>query len=187
MSPRLGVVKVGGSLYDWPGLAPALRAWLDAAPLRVVLLPGGGGGADVVRELDRVHRLGEEVSHRLALRVLSLNAHLLADWLGLPVTPDPSSCTTHAILDAHAFFDADDARMDHLPHLWDVSSDSLAVRAAALLHAEELVLLKSTTWEPTDRWHAAAQSGIVDAYFTEALKQAPSLPVRAVNLRTWTR
>lgn len=185
MPSPLCVVKVGGSLYDWPGLPAALRAWVEAAAGRVVLLPGGGAGADVVRELDRVHRLGEEASHWLALRVLSLNAHLLAGWLGLPVTVEPAALPSHVVLDAHAFFEADEANADHLPHRWNVTSDSLAVRAAALLHAEELLLLKSTTWESTDRWHEAAESGVVDTYFPEALKQVPSLRVRAVNLRTW--
>jgi aspartokinase-like uncharacterized kinase len=185
MPSPLWVVKVGGSLYDWPGLAATLRAWINAAPARVVLLPGGGDGADVIRELDRVHRLGEEASHWLALRVLSLNAHLLAGWLQLPVTMAAPQ-DSHAILDAQAFFEADEANADHLPHRWDVTSDSLAVRAAHRLLAEQLVLLKSTTWDDEDRWADAVQAGVVDAYFTEALKQTPSLRVRAVNLRAWT-
>ena len=55
------VVKLGGSLYDATDLGPRLRAWLDARPeRRVVLVPGGGPMADVVRDLDTRHHLGEE-------------------------------------------------------------------------------------------------------------------------------
>src|SRR5262249_50947889 len=76
------VVKVGGSLYDLPGLGARLRAWLERLPSREVLLvPGGGPAADVVRDLDRLHRLGEEAAHWLALRALSVNARFLAALL----------------------------------------------------------------------------------------------------------
>jgi aspartokinase-like uncharacterized kinase len=68
-----------------------------------------------------------------------------------------------------------------LPHRWDVTSDSLAVRVAALAGARELILLKSTD-PPSADW---TEAGFVDAYFSEALRQAPrDLQVRAVNLRT---
>src|SRR5207248_9110984 len=58
------VVKVGGSLYDLPDLADRLRRWLSAlAAPRVLLVPGGGPTADVIRTFDQRHRLGEEASH----------------------------------------------------------------------------------------------------------------------------
>jgi hypothetical protein len=87
------------------------------------------------------------------------------------------------IVDALPFFWADECRADHLPHSWDVTSDSLAVRAATLLRARKLVLLKSVTWHGED-WGQAAQAGVVDAYLVQALRQSPSLRVRLVNLRT---
>ena len=87
------------------------------------------------------------------------------------------------ILQAYSFFLEDEYRPEHLPHRWDVTSDSLAVRAACLLKANELILLKSTSWEGND-WHKAADAGIVDAYFPEAVAQAKhSMSVRVVNLR----
>ena len=72
------VVKVGGSLFDHAGLGPALREFVAGlAPADVLLVPGGGPVADAVRELDRVHGLGEEASHWLALRSLDVTAELL--------------------------------------------------------------------------------------------------------------
>ena len=82
MAPAPIVVKVGGSLFDLPGLGSRLVSWLETLPHSEVLLVAGGGvAADVVRQLDRCHGLGEETSHWLALRALSLTAHLLASLL----------------------------------------------------------------------------------------------------------
>jgi aspartokinase-like uncharacterized kinase len=78
----LVVVKVGGSLFDLPELGPRLTRWLvQLAPADVLLVPGGGPTADVVRGLDARHGLGEEKSHWLALRALAFNAHFLASLL----------------------------------------------------------------------------------------------------------
>jgi aspartokinase-like uncharacterized kinase len=181
------VVKVGGSLYDLPDLRDRLRGFL--APLRgkILLVPGGGAAADAIRAFDRVHQLGEEASHWLAIRALSLNARFLATLLPeariLANTQADASGSGVFVIDAHPFFEADERQPGHLPHLWKVTSDSLAVRAATVLGARELILLKSIDW-PGDNWQDAARRGIVDGYFTAALEQAsPSLIVRVVNLR----
>jgi hypothetical protein len=67
-----------------------------------------------------------------------------------------------------------------LPHTWDVTSDSIAARLAAVLQACELVLLKSTLPQPGTEIDRAAAEGYVDRYFPVA---ARGLAVRAVNLR----
>ena len=76
------VVKVGGSLFDHPKLGAGLRAYLESlAPAEVLLVPGGGGVADAVRELDRVHALGGEAAHWLALRSLGVTVRKSVDML----------------------------------------------------------------------------------------------------------
>src|SRR5688572_14807390 len=76
------VVKVGGSLFDLPNLAARLGAWLaELGTPQVILVPGGGATADVMRDFDRLHQLGEEKAHWLALRSLTLNAHFLTELL----------------------------------------------------------------------------------------------------------
>jgi aspartokinase-like uncharacterized kinase len=178
------VVKVGGSLYDLPDLGPRLRRWLDAQRAeRVILVPGGGPAADVVRAHDQVHRLGEEASHWLALRMLAVNAQFLAALLPeATVVPSPLTAAACAIVDMHAFAQADDTRADRLPHTWSVTSDSLAVRVAQVAEARELILLKSVAWQGND-WQAAAAAGAVDEFFPEALARAGNLRVRVVALR----
>src|ERR1051325_5490791 len=76
------VVKVGGSLFDLPDLRQRMQRFLgDLDAQRVLLVPGGGAAADVVRALDRVHGLGEEASHWLALQAMSVNARFLGALL----------------------------------------------------------------------------------------------------------
>jgi hypothetical protein len=87
------VVKVGGSLFDSPALGPVLRAFVESlAPADVLLVGGGGPVADAVRELDRVHGLGEEAAHWLALRSLGVTRALLRALVAeKPTPPGPPS------------------------------------------------------------------------------------------------
>jgi aspartokinase-like uncharacterized kinase len=190
MKTSLLVVKVGGSLYDLPDLSARLNDWLaQVEARRTILVPGGGPAADAVRMLDQTHRLGEETSHWLALRALSLNAHFLAQLVPeapvLPRLPDDADATGHFILDPLPFFQGDEQHPQRFPHLWTVTSDSLAVRVAMRASADALVLLKSVSWPAAYGWDRAIQDGVVDAFFADALRRAPELPVRVVNLRQW--
>jgi aspartokinase-like uncharacterized kinase len=184
MSASLCVVKVGGSLYDLPDLGVRLRSWLTLQPWSaIILVPGGGATANVVRQLDRVQQLGEEAAHWIALRALTLNAHFLADVLPQArVIDDPCAADAPrwSILDCHAFARADEGRPDHLPHSWSVTSDSIAARAARVSGAGELILLKSIAIPPGIDWSEASRLGWVDSYFAEAVR---GLIVRSVNFR----
>ena len=86
------VVKVGGSLFDLPDLGTRLAAWLrQFEESNVLLVPGGGAAADAIRDFDRVHQLGEETSHWLAIQALSLNGECCSDCCRnhglLPIAP----------------------------------------------------------------------------------------------------
>jgi aspartokinase-like uncharacterized kinase len=197
VSRSLAVVKVGGSLFDLPDLAPRLRAWLEQAPASdVLLVPGGGPTADVVRNFDRVHRLGEEASHWLALDALRLNADFLcrllpaADviphWDRIEVARSEGAETF--VLDPYRFAQWDWFANRHtaLPHRWSVTSDSTAARVAVLSGAKHLILLKSVMVPEGMDWEEAGERGFVDAWFARTLRPAlPRLQVRAVNLRQW--
>lgn len=170
------VVKVGGSLFDLPDLSGRLKAVLRDMTDPVLIVAGGGPAADVVREYDRIHRLGEEAAHWLALRACSLNAHLLARLLDLPVVSDVPANEPRAIVDLLAFAIAEESR-DPFPHRWDVSSDSMAVCVARRAEASALILLKSTLKSVT------GNEDIVDPFFPAALERAPNLAVAYRNLR----
>jgi len=187
MKPDI-VVKVGGSLYDLPDLGARLAAWLaELKTANVVLVPGGGRAADLVRACDRQHNLGEEASHWLALRALTFNAHYLASLL-------PGSCvienlektdkTSIPILDMHASATMVERRPDRFPRTWDVTSDSLAAQVAIVGKASELILLKSVALPEGMDWREASRQGIVDPFFSHALSMAPmDLTIRVVPFR----
>jgi hypothetical protein len=100
-----------------------------------------------------------------------------AEFTGAPDTHPPAPI---AVLDAFFFAHADTA----LPHTWEVTTDSIAARAAVVWKADRLILLKSIDVPPGTPWDEAAARGWVDGYFTRALAGFAGR-VEAVNLRTW--
>ncbi len=179
------VAKVGGSLYDLPDLGDRLRRWLGSLDTTSVLLvPGGGALADAIRQLDAVHRLGEEAGHWLALHTLAVAARFLLRLLPEAILvghPDEWPGDRLAVLDPYAFALADEGKPGALPFSWSVTSDSIAARAARVAGVRRLVLLKSVDIPPGTDWREAAARGWVDAYFAEAVGE--ELAVTAVNLR----
>jgi 5-(aminomethyl)-3-furanmethanol phosphate kinase len=182
------VVKVGGSLFDMPNLGPKLQAWLPTLPdPHVLLVPGGGATADVVRELDGCHALGEERAHWLALAALSLNARFLQTLLpAAQIIDNCAACEASwsrghlPILDAYPFAIQDEQSLDALPHAWSVTSDSVAARVAQVCGARQLILLKSVAF--SGDWDEASSQGYVDAFFARAMG---SLSVCAIDFRSW--
>jgi aspartokinase-like uncharacterized kinase len=190
------VVKVGGSLFDWPALGPKLSRWLNEhASAETLIVPGGGVFADQIRRLDEIHRLSEETAHWMALRAMTMSAGFLSELLDehgydldFSRIETVLDCTEswsrrdRPILDAYAFLSRDDLSSGSLPHSCNVTSDSVAARLAELLGAE-VVLLKSDGPPPGDlrEWPAA---GYVDPFFPTIIERA-RLTVRAVNLRSF--
>jgi 5-(aminomethyl)-3-furanmethanol phosphate kinase len=177
----LTVAKVGGSLYGLPGLRERLRTWIAGVGKPVLLVPGGGAVADVVRHLDRVHGLGEETAHWLALRALTVNAHFLAQLLEVQVVHLAGE-ERLAVLDAHAFCLADEGRPGSLPHAWAATSDAVAARVTEVAGAD-LVLLKSADLAAGMSWSEAAAAGLVDETFDTIVRRA-GLRATWVNLRS---
>ena len=78
----LRVVKLGGSLLQWPEVVDAFHRWLSRQPaMTSVVVPGGGALADQVRELDRRFGLDAATSHQLAVETMDIHAHLLGALL----------------------------------------------------------------------------------------------------------
>ncbi len=86
MASSVTVIKVGGSLFDWPEFPGRMAGFLEARQTadrdeRMVLIAGGGPAADIVRAFDRVHGLGDQTAHRLALHAMDLTAVILVELL----------------------------------------------------------------------------------------------------------
>jgi aspartokinase-like uncharacterized kinase len=180
----LAVFKIGGSLFDLPELADVIQQVLDqragATPL---LVAGGGAAADLIRKWDRVHHLGEEAAHELALEAMDLTASLLARFfpearlvrsdqqIQMAVTDGAPS-----ILCAGCFFKAAEARGHaSLEHSWRVTSDSIAAWTVGIVAASELVLVKSVPAPRGMTLDAAAQAGLVDEVFPAVAAELPAI------------
>lgn len=177
------VLKVGGSLLDLPELPQRLRQWLDQPGLPpCVILTGGGALVDAIREHDRIHQIGEARAHALAVRTLDVTAHLLADLVPrtrvverLAELPSAWSSQVVPVLAPRRWLDGDRHEPGALPHLWDVTSDSIAARLAQVLGASRLILFKSAPSPEGCDLVTASRLGLVDPVFPDAARELPGV------------
>jgi probable H4MPT-linked C1 transfer pathway protein len=165
-SPIRTVVKVGGALLGRQGALDTIvevlgRVAEGGAPVLVV--PGGGPFADVVREIDTEIGLSDDAAHWMAIVALDQYAELLASRIpGSRIVRGPGEAA--AALEAGALPILAPSNWlrsaDPLPHSWDVTSDSIAAWVAGRLGAERLVLAKAGRVDV---------SALVDPHFARAL------------------
>lgn len=194
------VIKIGGSLLDLPDLGPRLTRLLqrfsqdpddvrkrEFLPLLVV---GGGALADVVRDWDTTYRLGEEVSHRLAMATLAVNEMLLSQLLPNAVRVGNREEADAAwredrspVLKTADFLESEEfhSAIEPVPHNWTVTSDSLAAWIAAVWPASRLLLMKSTDASVDLAMSEWPAQNLVDAYFPQVMSRIPQIDW--INLR----
>lgn len=179
------VVKIGGSLLEFPNWIEETDRWLTAqTPALSMLIVGGGWIVREIAEEQRAEGLDDKTIHWRCIREMHGHGRALVDlmpryeWIKRILSLQDERRPITAVIDPWTFLKDDDARLspEPLPESWDVTSDSIAARLAGLSHADELVLLKSAL--PDD----VAQLGdYVDRYFAIAAKNLPA--IRFVNLR----
>jgi len=144
---RPAVIKIGGGLMAVPGALEAVCAAVGAMGRRepIVVVPGGGPFADVVREVDRRGGLSPDAAHWMAIRAMDQYAQVLAERIeGAVLVEEPGSIAGAleagqvAVLAPSRWLRA----ADPLPHSWDATSDSVAAFVAGALDASRLVLVK---------------------------------------------
>ncbi|MBE0528693.1 MAG: hypothetical protein IH629_05780 [Thermoleophilia bacterium] len=112
----------------------------------LVLVPGGGASADVVRDLDARFGLQPSSAHWMAVLAMDQYGLLLADLT-------PGAEVVRSIDEARERLDGGSGVVvllpseplrtaDPLPHSWSVTSDSIAAWLTGQLHSRLLVLLK---------------------------------------------
>lgn len=170
------LVKLGGSLsYD-----PCIRTWLEALSSmgggRVIIVPGGGPFADLVRDAQQHWELDDEAAHRMALHAMQQNALLLAA-LCPALMPVESESDMRAVLSRGrtALWLPLVMTMGNpdLDANWNVTSDSISAWLAGRLNAERLILVKScrlpgTPFDAND----LSDEGIVDRAFPRFIRDA---------------
>lgn len=140
------VVKVGGSLGRGECLREVCMQLAEAGRHhRLLVVPGGGASADVVRQHDERFGLRPTTAHWMAILAMDQYGLLLAD-----LTPGAEAARTLGqaltrlkdegvvvLLTSELLREA-----DPLPHSWSVTSDSIAGWLTQQVGGRRLVLLK---------------------------------------------
>lgn len=171
------VVKVGGSLLG----TPELKHWLDIIAKhsdgKIIIVPGGGVFADVVREAQQKTAISDACAHVLAAMAMDQYGMLLASL-------------NRSLAIAHTEMEIDERTWQHrgilwipsqmvladdcIPKNWDATSDSIAAWLANKLNTEHLILLKST--QPEERVLNVSEitkMGLVDTEFAAFVAEQP--------------
>lgn len=195
--PVDAVVKLGGSLLAWPELPARLNNVLQQnfCGQRIAFLVGGGKTADLVREWDQLHVIGEEPAHQLAIESLSLNERLLCKLVpqfvrvtsigDLRRSLDAGVVPVISAVDFLSHVEAS-ALVPELPHSWDVTSDSIALAVARLLRSKRLTLFKSCDADSINSLEDLSRAGLVDRHFPilySALSENQRPVIEWLNLR----
>jgi aspartokinase-like uncharacterized kinase len=167
------VLKLGGSLLTIPDLMDRLEAVIfRLRPSPVLIVPGGGAAADIIRDLDQKLQLSPEKCHRDAIAAMSHNAALLCRLnksLRLVRNYEEAKRVWSeghtAVPDASSFlFDQPGNTGDSLPASWDITSDSIAAWTARHWQADRLILAKSCD-APETNLSALCLLGMIDRAF----------------------
>jgi aspartokinase-like uncharacterized kinase len=116
---KLFVLKLGGSLFEH---APdILRRVMDSGA-DVLVVPGGGPFADLIRDIDRARGLSADAAHWMAVLAMDQYAYYLHDKTSIELTPLLVRKKGVRIVLPYEVLQ----RQDELPHSWDVTSDTIA-------------------------------------------------------------
>ncbi len=176
----LTVVKVGGSLYH----SAILQDWLQhlttlSAQQSLLIVPGGGPFADIVRKAQQEHGFTDKTAHQMAINAMRQFALLVHDLCPMSQLltelqqPLPSTGMFIWLPDDSAMLSAD------LPQNWQVTADSLALWLAQQLDAQQLILLKSGTVSDA-KISVLTDSGVLDQHFSKQYQRQP-LPCSIVE------
>ena len=168
------VIKLGGSLIrDREVLRSILRELEVLSEEHLfMIVPGGGGFADLVRTYDQEFGLSDNISHKMAILAMDMNGLVISNF------SDKFTPVYSLDLDNKLFKKTINQNKNKIPVLipsqflysrediepsWDVTSDSLSVYIANFLGAEKLLLLKSTD----------SGKDLVDQMFKEFIEKYP--------------
>lgn len=161
------ILKIGGGLL---GKAGALDLVVEAVTAfrpgrQLVVIPGGGPFADVVRRMFKRVKIGEDAAHWMAVLGMEQYAHALAARITGAALVDDAAGITRAlaagelpVLAPYRWLRA----TDPLPHTWEITSDSIAAWFAGALGARRVVLIKAVGRD---------ERTLVDSYFFRTLPQ----------------
>jgi len=178
------VLKVGGSLLNYPDKLKKLCTEISrlSRDFKLLVIPGGGSFADLVRRYYVKYRLSEDTSHWMAILAMDTYGFLLSELIknsqvvftiegiykawkngGLPI-----------LLPFRILFEE-----DPLIHSWSVTSDSISAYIARKIKAKRLILLKDVDGIYNDNNELIGKIGLkqlsemntcIDRYFPKVLE-----------------
>lgn len=164
------VIKLGGSLLGSDELQHWLKLVAQYGDGRVVIVPGGGVFADVVRSVSQQTPMTDACAHALAVSAMNQFGTLLIDQVPMLV-PAHSELEIAERSWQHRGIVWMPSKMvmtdgDDIPHSWDVTSDSLALWLAKKISAEHLILVKSEPPSHTASLEEMIAQGVIDPAFS---------------------
>ncbi len=162
MSPI--VVKLGGSLYNTPELSNWLQALaIYSARQPIIIVPGGGPFADLVRDAQKQHALSDTTAHHMAIVAMKQFGILI---MGLE--PRCQLLTSDRNLAPLSIWLPDDSilKQSTIEQSWNISSDSLALWLSGEVSAQQLLLVKCIE-PPSTSIKQLAEQNIIDNGFSD--------------------
>jgi aspartokinase-like uncharacterized kinase len=136
------IIKLGGSLLSkGRELVQLLREYADRTASQLVIVPGGGPFADLIKTIASQLGVSDDAAHWMAVLAMHQYGLFLAD--GDPVVPtienleEVPAAGPLCILLPFKILKADDT----LPHSWDVTADTIAAFIAANLGERSFIKL----------------------------------------------
>lgn len=142
------VLKIGGSLLGYPEKLRLLcNSLIDISKdFNLLIVPGGGVFAQTVREMYTKFSIPEDIAHKMA--VLAMNQYglflqsLFGDFSNIvEEINEIDNCfkdKSIAIFQVSKMMNLD----NHLPKVWEVTSDSIAAYISQNVGAKNLILIK---------------------------------------------
>ncbi|VUT23843.1 MAG: Uridylate kinase [Candidatus Methanolliviera sp. GoM_oil] len=134
LSSGMFVVKIGGSLINYrKGILRELKSFSRKNHQKIVIVPGGGIFAEMVRRFD----LDDDSAHWMAILGMNQYGYLLCSESGIKTV----ECFEDAKkIDIAIFLPyLSLKRADELPHSWAVTSDSIAAWIAEKMERELII------------------------------------------------
>ena len=169
------VIKLGGSLMsDESSLKHCLATVEQEYEECVVIVPGGGIYADLIRKTQQQWRFGEETAHQMAILAMKQFALLLKSLSPAFILVE-SLDSVKALLKKSTvlIWSPDLQELSSINANWEVTSDSLAAWLANQLGAAELILVKSAEIPINLTIQQMQKIGLVDKSFYTFTKNTP--------------
>lgn len=167
------IVKLGGSLYHTAELKSWLALLADYTQHdSVVIVPGGGPFADMVRQAQILHDFDDQHAHHMALLAMAQYGLMLHALQPSAITINtPVQAPTSGQL---AIWLPNDQLLqtDELMQNWDITSDSLALWFAQQHSDSKLVLIKCVPIT-TDDINELSDNDVIDQGFKALFQQHP--------------